>query len=80
MKDGRRGSVWDRARVLAGEKLSPVIVTGLKGFIAEKGAEEATSRGFSRIEVSYQDADEHSIPRKKGLLGDGIFRQINRDA
>jgi hypothetical protein len=65
--------VWDRARELAGDKLSPIIVAGLKRFIAEKEAEEAESKGFGRIEVSYNDADHHRIPKRKAFTGKWIY-------
>ena len=61
--------VWDRAREIAGDKLSPIIVAGLKRFIAEKEAEEAESKGFGRIEVSFNDAAEHNIPKRKAFNG-----------
>lgn len=66
--------VWDRARELAGEKLSPIIVTGLKRFIAEKESEEAESKGFGRIEVSYNDAADNDIPKRKAFHGKWIYR------
>jgi hypothetical protein len=65
--------IWDRARELAGDKLSPIIVTGLKRFIAEKEAEEAESKGFGRIELSFNDADHHGIPKKKAFTGKWIY-------
>jgi hypothetical protein len=65
--------VWDRARELAGDKLSPLIVAGLKRFIAEKEAEEAESKGFGRIEISYNDADHHGIPKRKAFTGKWIY-------
>lgn len=65
--------IWDRARELAGDKLSPIIVTGLKRFIAEKEAEEAESKGFGRIEVSYNDASDHGIPKRKAFTGKWIY-------
>jgi len=65
--------VWDRAKELAGEKLAPVIVDGLKRFIVEKEAAEAEARGFERIEISFNDSDDHNIPRKKAFTGRWIF-------
>lgn len=66
--------IWDRARELAGEdKLSPIIVAGLKKFIANKEAEEAESRGFGRIEVSYNDVAQHGIPKRKAFTGKWIY-------
>lgn len=49
------GPTWDRARELAGEKLSPVIVTALKQFVADK---EAEIQGMERIDISYLDSSK----------------------
>jgi len=65
--------VWDRARELAGDKLSPIIVAGLKKFISEKEGEEAQNKGFKRIRVAYNDADEHGIPKLKAFHGKWIY-------
>lgn len=65
--------VWERARELAGDKLSPIIVTGLRKFIAEKEAEEAKMRGFRRIEVAYNDSNEHDVPKRKAFHGKWIY-------
>jgi hypothetical protein len=65
--------IWDRARELAGDKLSPIIVTGLKKFIADKEAEEAENKGFGRIEVSFNDAATHYIPKVKAFNGKWIY-------
>ena len=65
--------VWDHAKELAGDKLSPVIVAGLKQFIAEKDVEEAEAKGFERIELAYADASEHGIPKRKAFYGKWIF-------
>ena len=65
--------VWDKARELAGDKLSPTIVDGLKQYIAKREAEEAESKGFWRIEVSFNDSDEHGIPKVKAFTGKWIF-------
>jgi hypothetical protein len=67
--------VWDRARELAGDKLSPVIVVGLKKFIAEKDAEEAETKGFERVEVRYNDGADHGIPKRKAFHGKWLFPQ-----
>jgi hypothetical protein len=64
------GPIWEQARTLAGDKLSPVIVTALKQFI---DAAEASRKGFSRIEIEYKDAADHSIPKKKAFYGRWIF-------
>jgi len=64
------GPVWERARELAGDKLSPVIVSALKQFIAAK---EAEPKGFKRIEVGFDDSDDHYLPKKKAFYGRWIF-------
>jgi len=65
--------VWDRAKELAGEKLAPVIIDGLKKYIAQKEAEEAVTRGLERILLSFQDADDNLIPKKKAFNGKWII-------
>ena len=67
------GPIWERARELAGDKLSPVIVAALKRFIVEKEGKEADAKGYTRIEVSYSDSDDHGIPKKKAFHGKWIF-------
>ena len=62
--------VWDRARELAGDKLSPVIVEALKRFVVEK---EAQSRGFERIVVEYSDSLDHGLPKAKAFFGRWII-------
>lgn len=64
------GPVWDKARELAGDKLSPVIVEGLKKFIAEK---EGTARALERIVISYRDSSNGDIPKAKGFYGAWII-------
>jgi hypothetical protein len=63
-------AVWDRARELAGDKLAPVIMAGLKRYVAEQ---EATAKAFERIEVSFNDAEEFNVPKKKAFYGRWIF-------
>jgi hypothetical protein len=65
--------LWDRAKELAGEKLAPVIVDGLRKYVAQREAEEAAARGFERIVLSYQDADDNLIPKKKAFTGKWII-------
>jgi hypothetical protein len=65
--------VWERAKELAGEKLAPVIVEGLKRYIADKDAEAASRKGFGRIVVKYRDAEEEGLPRVKAFNGRWIF-------
>jgi hypothetical protein len=62
--------LWDRARELSNDKLSPVIVAALKQFVADK---EAKAKGFDRIQVSFNDWDAHGIPKKKAFHGRWIF-------
>ena len=62
--------IWDRAKELAGDKLSPTIIAGLKRFIADH---EAMAKSFERIEVSYNDADAHDVPKRKAFYGRWIF-------
>lgn len=64
------GPLWERARELADDKLSPVIVSALRSFIAEK---EARSRGFERIEVRFSDADDHHLPKVKTFYGKWVY-------
>jgi hypothetical protein len=66
-------AIWDRAKELAGEKLAPVIVEGLKRFVREKEVEEAEAKGFERIEVSFYDSEAHGMPKKKAFIGKWIF-------
>lgn len=62
--------IWERARELAGDKLSPVIVAALKHFIAQK---EAEPKGFERIELSFSDSEDHYVPKRKAFLGKWVF-------
>jgi hypothetical protein len=62
--------IWNRARELSGEKLSPIIVSALKRFIAEKDAEV---KNFERIELRFNDARDHNKPKAKAFYGRWIF-------
>lgn len=64
------GPIWERARELAADKLSPVIVDALKRFIVEK---EAEAKGFERIQVQFFDAADHGLPKAKAFYGKWIF-------
>jgi hypothetical protein len=64
------GPIWERARELAGDKLSPVIVAALKRFIAE---EESKPRGFERIVLEYNDSDDLNLPKRKAFYGQWVF-------
>jgi hypothetical protein len=60
------GAVWERARELAGDKLSPVIVTALKKFVAEK---EAELNLMDRIVIRYSDKENGGRPTAKAFYG-----------
>lgn len=62
--------VWERARDLAGDKLSPIIVSSLRQFIASK---EAEAKSFERIEVEYSDEELNGLSRRKAFYGRWIF-------
>ena len=64
---------WDRAKELAGNTISQVIVAGLERFIREKEAEAATAKGYERLEVAYSDAEAKGIPRRKAFHGKWVF-------
>lgn len=63
-------ALWDRARELSEEKLSAVIMDGLKRFVADK---EAVPKGFERIVIRFADAPDHYIPKAKALYGRWII-------
>jgi hypothetical protein len=63
-------SLWEKAKELAGDKLSPVIVTGLRRFVVDV---ETSARGFDRIEVRFNDSDDSHIPRAKAFYGRWIY-------
>lgn len=67
------GWVWDKARELAGDKLSPVIVEALKSYIHEKETEAAKAKGFERIVLKYEDSEANYIPRAKAFHGRWII-------
>ena len=62
--------IWDRARELSGDKLSPVIVAALKRFVAER---EAQPRGYERIVVEFNDSLDNYLPKAKAFLGRWII-------
>ena len=63
-------AIWDRAKELAGDKLAPVIMQGLRVFVAQKEAEQ---RGFERIEVQFRDARSNELPVAKAFIGRWMF-------
>lgn len=65
--------IWDRAKELAGEKLAPVIVDGLRKFIADREAKDAEQKGYERIELEFADAEFGGLLRRKAFHGRWIF-------
>ena len=64
---------WDRAKELAGNTISQVIVAGLERFIREKEAAATAAKGYERIEVTYSDAEAKGIPRRRAFHGKWVF-------
>jgi hypothetical protein len=62
--------VWERARELADDKLSPVIVAALRRFIADR---EAEAKGYGRIVLSFDDAGDHNLPKGKAFYGKWVL-------
>jgi hypothetical protein len=62
--------IWEKARELSGDKLSPVIVASLRRFVAERKAE---AKGFQRIEVRFNDCMDNRLPKVKAFYGKWIF-------
>jgi len=63
-------ATWEKARELAGDKLSPIISAALRRFVAEQ---EAASQGFERLELVYNDAESGGLPRHKAFFGRWVF-------
>ncbi len=68
--------LWDRARELADDKLSPFIVSAVKQFVAER---ESELKGFERIVVKYRDNSSGGIPKAKGFYGKWIIAPNEMD-
>ena len=64
---------WEKARRLANDRLSPVILKALKEFIMKKEAETAEDAGFERIEVAFDDSDDNNLPKRKAFRGKWIL-------
>jgi hypothetical protein len=62
--------IWERARELSGDKLSPVIIGALRRYIAEREAED---KSFERIVVQFHDVRDHSLPKAKAFYGKWII-------
>jgi hypothetical protein len=52
---------WEKARRLANDRLSPVLLKALKEYVAAKEAEAA---GFERIQVEFEDSDDYGLPKR----------------
>jgi len=64
---------WDKARRLANDRLSPVILKALKEYIMTKEAEASEAAGFERIELEFDDSDNKNLPKKKAFRGQWIY-------
>jgi hypothetical protein len=64
-------TVWDRARELADDKLSPVIVAALRKFVAEQ---EAQIKLMERIVIRYNDKATDDRPTAKAFYGRWLIR------
>src|SRR5258705_13417546 len=69
------GPIWDRARELSNDKVSQIIVSALKNFVAQREAEAA---GYERIVVEYNDAHDGGRPRGKAFFGRWLIPPIER--
>src|SRR5438045_373533 len=65
--------IWERARELFGETLSPLIAQQLKLSIQAKEARDAQGKGFQRIVIEYSDSANNHMPTKKAFVGWWIF-------
>jgi hypothetical protein len=62
---------WEKARRLANDRLSPVILGALKEYIMTKEAEATEAAGFERIELECDD--DKGLPARKAFYGRWIF-------
>jgi len=62
--------IWERARELSGDKLSPVILAALKQFVTGK---ETEAKGFERIVLEFDDAENHHVRKRIAFYGKWIF-------
>lgn len=69
---------WEKARKLANDRLSPVILQALKEFIMTKETEAAEAAGFERIEIAFDDADDNHLPKRKAFRGKWLIPPRNR--
>ena len=63
--------IWEEARRLANDRLSPVILRALKEYIVSREAEVAEAAGFERIELEFEDGEDK--PKKKAFRGKWIY-------
>jgi hypothetical protein len=68
---------WEKARRLASDHLSPVILDALKEYIMTKEAEDAEAAGFKRIELEFEDNDDNHLPKRKAFRGKWIIAPEN---
>jgi hypothetical protein len=64
---------WEKARRLANDRLSPVILKALKEYIMTKEAEVAEAAGFDRIDIEFEDSDDNQLPKWKAFRGKWVF-------
>jgi len=64
---------WEKARRLAHDRLSPVILKALKEYIMTKEAEASEAAGFERIELEFEDSDNKNLPKRNAFRGKWIF-------
>jgi hypothetical protein len=64
---------WEKARRLANDRLSPVILRALKEYIMTKEAEASEAAGFERIELEFEDSDDNRLPKRKAFRGKWII-------
>ena len=58
--------LWERAREVSNDRLSPVIVEALRKFVVEK---EAELKGVQRIVIEYNDSRAGGKPTAKAFQG-----------
>ncbi|HEY3739437.1 MAG TPA: hypothetical protein VGL53_06320 [Bryobacteraceae bacterium] len=61
--------VWDRAKELAADGLSPIIVDALRAYVLGR---EARHKGFERILLAFTDSESH-VPKKIAFYGRWIY-------
>lgn len=57
------GPIWEKARELAGDRLSPIVMEFLKQYVR---TEEGSTRGFTRLILHYKDK---GVPRAQAFVG-----------